>query len=148
MRRGVIGESDDGGRHAGAAADGCGGGAIVCTLANVNDEDDHADHPRCWWSRTLAFGLVARKFGHRFLGAVIVNQRLAGGSCGDGSSGGDVVERPRQAQIVSSGDSVGEVDTGAGCVARAQGGCGFDVAGVQDACARTRCCLIFCWSID
>ena len=53
-------------------------------------------------------GLVARKFGHRFLGAVIINQRFAGGSCGDEGSRGGVVERPRQAQarLVEAGNGV------------------------------------------
>jgi hypothetical protein len=56
----------------------------------------------------LGVGLVARQFGHRFLGAVIVNQRLAASGCGDESGGGGVVERPRQAQagLVEAGNSV------------------------------------------
>ena len=55
---------------------------------------------------------------------------------------------PAQVQSVNGGGSVGGVGTGAGCAARVRGGCGFDVAGVRDACARTRCCPIFCWSVD
>ena len=53
-------------------------------------------------------GLVARKFGHRFLGAVIIDQRFAGGGCGDERGRGGVVERPRQAQagLVEAGNSV------------------------------------------
>jgi len=43
-------------------------------------------------------GLVARKFGHRFLGAIIIDERLAGGGRGDERGRGGVVERPRQAQ--------------------------------------------------
>jgi hypothetical protein len=34
------------------------GDAVAGTLANVNDEDDHADHPRRGWSRSL--GWVSR----------------------------------------------------------------------------------------
>jgi hypothetical protein len=51
-------------------------------------------------------------------------------------------------QSVIGDGSVDGVGTGAGCVARAPSGYGFGVVGVQDACARTRCCLIFCWSVD
>src|ERR1700674_5257739 len=56
-------------------------------------------------------GLVARKFGHRFLGAVIIDQRFAGGGCGDERGRGGVVERPRQAQA-------GLVETGNGIVCK------------------------------
>jgi hypothetical protein len=51
---------------------------------------------------------VAREFRYRFLGAVIIDQRFAGGGCGDESSGGNVIERPRQAQagLVEAGDRV------------------------------------------
>ena len=83
------------------------GEAVAGTLANGNDEDDHANHPRRGGLGAWA-GLVARKFGHRFLGTVIIDERFAGGGCGDESSGGDVVERPRQAQagLVEAGNRV------------------------------------------
>ncbi len=53
-------------------------------------------------------GSVARKFGHGFLGTVIVDERFAGGSCGDERSRGGVVERSWQAQagLVQAGDRV------------------------------------------
>ena len=56
----------------------------------------------------LGAGLVAREFGHRFLGAVIIDQRFAGGGGGNERSGGGVVERPRQAQagLVEAGNSI------------------------------------------
>src|SRR5713226_5309861 len=86
----------------------CGVEPVVGTLACANDEDDQRDRPRRWWCRSLGLGLVARKFGHRFPGAVIIDQRFAGGGCGDESSGGGIVERPRQAQagLVEPGNGV------------------------------------------
>src|SRR6266702_4709745 len=56
----------------------------------------------------LGLGSVARKFGHRFLGAVIINQRFAGCGGGDESSRGGIIERPRQAQagLVEAGNGV------------------------------------------
>src|SRR5580765_240998 len=52
--------------------------------------------------------LVAGKFSHGFLGAVIIDERFAGGGCGDERSRGGVVERPWQAQagLMEAGDGV------------------------------------------
>jgi hypothetical protein len=41
---------------------------------------------------------IAGKFGHRFLGAVVVDQRFAGCSRRNQGSGGGVIQRARQAQ--------------------------------------------------
>ena len=55
---------------------------------------------------------------------------------------------PAQVQNVNGAGSVGGVGTGAGCVGQVRSRCGFDMARVRDACARTRSYLIFCWSVD
>src|SRR5215469_9759530 len=66
-----------------------------------NDEDDHADHPRQGRSmsfRSWGLSSVAGKFSNRLLGAVIVDQRLAGRGGGDQCGDGSVVECARQTQ--------------------------------------------------
>ena len=91
----MVGKGDDGGRLADVWQMGCEEEAAL-TVAKVDDEGDHVDHPRrVGDGGSLGWGSVARKFGHRFLGAVIINQRFASGSCGDESSRGGVIERPR-----------------------------------------------------
>ena len=59
-------------------------------------------------SEPTVWDSVARKFGHGFLRAVIIDERFAGGGCGDECSRGGVVERSWQAQagLVQAGDRV------------------------------------------
>ena len=52
-------------------------------------------------------GLVACKFGHSFFGTVIIDERFAGGGCGDERGRGGLVERARQAQAGLSGPLMG-----------------------------------------
>src|SRR5713226_9118371 len=75
----------------------------------TDDQDDHADHPgRACEVGGWTWVLVAGELGHRFFGAVVIDQRFTSRGSRNQRGGGCVIQRPRQTQagLVESSDRV------------------------------------------